>query len=188
MTDKTEKKGVLQRKNRALVMICIAAVIIIIALMIVIIVMMSKEPGHYGEGGSQGNEPDESKRPVLITEDNIEEIANQTEQPEEVPMRYRVTMNSTWEFEDGKSESENAYVENSESNETPVYFDVVRNDTGETIYQSPVIPVGEHLDSVKLDEELEAGNYECTLTYHLIDDDQNTLTTVNMWLMVKIKK
>ena len=190
MTDKTEKKGRSaeeKQKNRALVIICIAAVIIIIALVIVIIMMMSRGPGHYGEGGSQGNEPDERRRPVLITEDNIEEIANQTEQPEEVPMRYRVTMNSTWEFEDGKSESENAYVENSESNETPVYFDVVRNDTGETIYQSPVIPVGEHLDSVTLDEELEAGSYECTLTYHLIDDDQNTLTTVNMWLMVEIK-
>lgn len=76
---------------------------------------------------------------------------------------------------------------NSKDNETAVYFDVVRNDTKETIYQSPVIPVGQDLSNITLDQDLEAGDYECTLTYHLIDDEQNTLTTVNMWLMVKVE-
>jgi len=59
--------------------------------------------------------------------------------------KNQVTMNSTWEFESGDKASSNAYVANSVNNETAVYFDVVRNDTQETIYQSPVIPVGGEL-------------------------------------------
>lgn len=116
----------------------------------------------------------------------MDEILEKDEPDAEVPLSYQVTMNSTWEFENGKAASEDAYVANSENNETAVYFDVIRNDTQEVIYQSPVIPRGEHLDNIVLDKDLDAGDYECTMTYHLIDDDQNTLTTVNMWLMVKV--
>lgn len=172
------------KASKGLVIACIIGVIVIIALVCVIVIMMNAKNG-VGEADNT-----EEKRPVVVTPENAEEVAEQIlnrEKPEGVPLSYQVTMNSTWEFEDGKSESTNAYVANSEDNETPVYFDVVRNDTKETIYQSPVIPLGEELDSIKLNQDLDAGDYECTLTYHLIDDEQNTLTTVNMWLMIQIK-
>lgn len=172
------------KTNRVLIIACIAGAVIIAALICVIAVMMNSK--------NEGNEvaETEEKRPVVVTPENAEEVAEQIlnqKEPEGVPLSYQVTMNSTWEFEDGKSESTNAYVANSKDNETPVYFDVVRNDTQETIYQSPVIPVGKDLDSITLDQDLDAGDYECTLTYHLIDNEQNTLTTVNMWVMIQIK-
>lgn len=128
-------------------------------------------------------------RAVVVHRDNAESIAEQmfSESKSNVPMSYQVTMNSTWVFPDGQSASTNAYVENSDDNKTPVYFDVIRKDTQETIYRSPVIPLGDHLDNIQLDVDLDAGDYECTLVYHLIDDDQNTLTTVNMWLMIRIE-
>ena len=184
-TGNTKENG----KNKLLVAVCIVAVVIIAFLLGVIVSMMGRTGAQQGEENIKGNETENDKRPVLITEDNISEIFSQAEPEEqkEVPLRYQVTMNSTWEFEDGKAVSSNAYVANSTNNETPVYFDVVRNDTEEVIYRSPVIPVGEHLDSVTLDTDLDVGSYECTLTYHLIDDDQNTLTTVNMWLMVNVR-
>ncbi|MCI8854260.1 MAG: hypothetical protein HFI32_12300 [Lachnospiraceae bacterium] len=173
------------KKNKSLMIVCIVAVVIILILVGVIIMMMRAQ-NTVGEA-----EAEKEKRPVVVLPENAEEVAEQIfsddEESEGVPLSYQVTMNSTWEFEDGKSESSNAYVANSKDNETPVYFDVVRNDTQETIYQSPVIPVGQDLSSITLDQDLDAGDYECTLTYHLIDEEQNTLTTVNMWVMVQVK-
>lgn len=177
----TEQK---QKNNKVLIVVRVAAIIIIIALIGVILGMA------HSKNSADPAESTEEKRSVVVVAENAEEMAeqilNQTE-PEGIPTHYQVTMNSTWEFENGKAESRNAYVANSKDNETAVYFDVIRNDTQETIYQSPVIPVGMDLSSITLDQDLDAGNYECTLTYHLIDDDQNTLTTVNMWLMVKVE-
>lgn len=172
-----------EKTNKKWIMMCVLAGVVILGLVCVIVVM-SRSRDTDGE-----REGEAEKRPVVVIEENAEEVAeqilNQTE-PVGIPLSYQVTMNSTWEFEDGKSESKNAYVANSKDNETPVYFDVVRNDTRETIYQSPVIPLGGELSSIKLDQDLNAGDYECTLTYHLIDEEQNTLTTVNIWVMIKI--
>lgn len=182
--DKAKKAGT----SKGLVIVCIVAVVIIAVLIGIIVVMMNSSKSN--ENVTVEDSGENEKRPVLLTEDNIDdmadEILNQSE-PEGVPMSYQVTMNSTWEFEDGETASRNAYVANSENNETPVYFDVIRNDTQEVIYQSPVIPLGMDLDDIVLDVDLDAGNYECTLVYHLLDEDQNTLTTVNMWLMVKVE-
>lgn len=181
-TQDNHKKG---GANKSLIIICIVAAVIIIALVGVIVFLMNSKSDTVVEDSEQ-----KEKRSVLITEDNIDEMAEQIldqSEPEGVPMNYQVTMNSTWEFEDGQSASRNAYVANSENNETPVYFDVIRNDTQEVIYQSPVIPLGMDLDDIVLDVDLDAGNYECTMVYHLIDDEQNTLTTVNMWLMIKVE-
>lgn len=178
MSDKAEKQG--KKVNKGFIAVIIVALAVIAALVGVIIYLMR----------SENTDEAEEKRPVVVTEENAEQMAEEIlnrEEPQEVPMSYQVTMNSTWEFESGDKASSNAYVANSADNETAVYFDVVRNDTQETIYQSPVIPVGGELNSVKLDTKLGAGDYECTLTYHLIDEDQNTLTTVNMWLMVKVE-
>lgn len=173
------------KTNKGLIAVCAAAVVIIIALIGVIVMLMGSR------NAEDGTEAAKETRPVVVLPENAEEVAeqilNQETVPEGVPLSYQVTMNSTWEFEDGASASRNAYVANSKDNETPVYFDVVRNDTQETIYQSPVIPVGQDLSSITLDQDLDAGDYECTLTYHLIDEEQNTLTTVNMWVMVRVE-
>lgn len=182
------KKG--SGTNKGLIIICVVAVVVILALVGVIVVLMNSKSNDSNDNIATEGPVEQEKRSVLITEDNIDEMAEQIlndSVPEGVPLSYQVTMSTTWDFEDGQSASENAYVANSENNETPVYFDVIRNDTQEVIYESPVIPLGMDLDDIVLDVDLDAGDYECTLVYHLIDDDQNTLTTVNMWLMVSVK-
>lgn len=182
--DKENRAGA----NKGLIIICIVAVVIIVALIGVIVALMNSSKS--GENIASEEPPAGEKRSILITEDNIDEMADQIldeSEREGVPLSYQVTMNSTWKFEDGQSASSNAYVANSVNNETPVYFDVIRNDTQEVIYQSPVIPLGEELDDIVLDVDLDAGDYECTLIYYLIDDEQNVLTTVNMWLMVSVE-
>lgn len=171
-----------EKANKILLIVGIVAVSIILVLIGIILMMM------HARNTAETDTPAE-KRPVVVLPENAEEVAEQILKQEDtgdVPLQYQVTMNSTWEFEDGQSESDNAYVANSKDNETAVYFDVIRNDTQETIYQSPVIPAGQDIRNIRLDQDLDEGEYECTLTYHLIDDEQNTLTTVSMWVLIQI--
>ena len=112
-------------------------------------------------------------------------------QDEEEPKRRNVvvnevTMNSTWNFPSGDAPSENAYVENATTNTNPVYFDVVREDTGETIYESPILPVGSHLEKFELGTVLEAGTYDCLMTYHLLDEEEQEISTLQITVQIVI--
>ncbi len=171
------------KRNTGLIIVIIIAVIIIAALVGVIVVIL-------GKNNAESKDTVE-KRSVVITEDNIDQIADEIAKEEvdpSVPLSYTATMTTTWNFDNGDAVSEDAYVKNSTDNTTAVYFDLIRNDTNEVILSSPVIPLGEELRGIKLDKHLDAGSYECTLIYYLIDDDQNVLTTLNMWVMVNIKE
>ena len=127
---------------------------------------------------------DKPKRDVVVNEDNVDKIVSQLERPGDGV--YQVTMNSTWHFDDGTASSDNAYVENAEVNENPVYFDLTRSDTNEKIYESPIIPVGSHLDKITLDSELEAGTYECVMTYYLVNEDEDIISTVRVSVNIVI--
>ena len=130
-------------------------------------------------------EDEPEKRPVLVNEQNAEQIAEALIEEERVPVgSYEVVMNSTWRFPDGSAPSENAYVENVPENTNDVYFDVQLADTGETIYESPVIPRGTHLNQITLNRDLDAGSYDCLLIYHLIDEEQRTLRTLRMAITI----
>lgn len=101
---------------------------------------------------------------------------------------YDVCMNSNWVFSDARSASENAYVENITTNTNTVNFIVKRDDTGDTIYESPYIPVGSSLEKIKLnDESLSKGTYPCTLTYHLVDEQHIDISTLNISISVVIE-
>jgi hypothetical protein len=134
-------------------------------------------------------EPRGPQRATLVEEGNAEEVLE--EMLEEVtpsgPTYYEVEMNMEWHFPDGASPSTDAHVANNEDNTTPVYFDVTLRDTGETIYESPVIPLGGVLENFSLDTALEKGTYPCVCTYHLIDDQQRTLSTLNMGMTVIVE-
>lgn len=172
-TDINENKG--KKGGKPLLIVC--ALIIIVLLTVIIVVLLGKQ-----------KTDDKPKRNVVVNEDNAEDVAEDLFNHETVkPGTYEVRMNSTWNFKDGISASENAYVENVPANTNDVYFDVELSDTEETIYESPVIPRGSHLEAITLDEELEAGTYDCVLTYHLIDEDQNTVSTLRMGLTVVVE-
>ena len=69
-------------------------------------------------------------------------------------------------------------------NTNPVYLDVfLAEDETEPVYSSPIIPVGSYLEKISLDQPLEAGEYDCVAVYHLVDDEQNTIST----LRIKVK-
>lgn len=125
------------------------------------------------------------KRNVVVNKDNVEEVLEQLEDPVP-PGSYEVKMNSTWNFASGDAPSDNAYVENVEANTNSVYFDVTRADTEETIFESPILPVGSYLDNITLDSNLPAGTYDCLVTYHLLDENDESISTVKLTLTINI--
>ena len=134
-------------------------------------------------------DPEEALDRGVITEDNVDEIIEQMSNAEPAEIGYyTVTMNTEWHFANGKEASYDAYVENSTKNETPVYFDLfLAEDESEPIYMSPVIPLGKSLDKIKLEKNLDPGTYDCVMVYHLVDDDQNTLSTLRVSVTVIVE-
>lgn len=126
-------------------------------------------------------------RPTVLTAENLDLFQAQHNQPTQDGY-YRTKMNVEWVFDTWDSPSENAYVANSGSNTRTVYFDVILNDTQQTVYSSPYIPVGRELTDFALDEPLAAGIYGATVVYHLVDDDNAELTTVSVSVTLYIQK
>lgn len=136
----------------------------------------------------RGKEDETPQRNVVVNEENAESIASEMMAQEKTPIgSYEVTMNATWNFKNGTATSDNAFVKNAESNTNSVYFDVVRSDTEDTIYASPILPVGTYLENIALDEELPAGTYDCVCTYHLLDEESNPVGRVNVSLQIVIQ-
>lgn len=151
-------------KKTVIVILCL---LLLILLAVIIYLLWPKE---------------EEKRNRVVTSENVGEILEDIEEePEPVPAAtYTVKMNSEWKFENGTAASSNAYVENSEHNEFDVYFDVLLGEEEEVIYQSPILPVGEHVDNITLTKDLDAGVYDAVVVYHLVDENQETLSTVRV--------
>ncbi len=129
------------------------------------------------------------KREVVVNEDNVDKVVAQMDEMKVTPPgSYVVSMNYTWHFANGTATSTDAYVENATENTNSVYFDVTLADTEETIYESPIISVGSHLDKVALDKDLEAGTYDCVATYNLLDKDDESISTVRVKLTIVVAK
>ena len=156
--------------------IVLASCIFIILILIGVIVVLLLDKG----------EP-KKKRDVVVTEKNAEKIVEEMAEEPKVPMgSYQVTMNPTWKFDNSAVASSNAYVENAETNTNSVYFDVIRSDTEEVIYESPIIPVGSHLDEIVLDADLAAGTYDAVVVYHILDENDESMSTVRVGITIVI--
>ena len=81
-----------------------------------------------------------------------------------------ISMNTVPVFADGTSEG-NLMIVNEEVNRYPQVVEIVRNDTGETVYASGAIPVGSKIEAAKLRKELPAGKYDCTALFYNVDPD-----------------
>lgn len=99
--------------------------------------------------------------------------------PEEIEARLNekvaegminISANTAPIFEDGSSEG-NLMLVNESINNYPQKVQIVRNDTGEQIYESGAIAVGSKIERAKLDVVLPAGTYECTAYFHNLDSE-----------------
>ena len=81
-----------------------------------------------------------------------------------------ISMNTAPYFENGSADG-NLMIVNESVNNYPQKVQIVRNDTGEQIYESGAIAVGSKIERAKLDAELTAGTYECTAYFHNLDPE-----------------
>ena len=103
--------------------------------------------------------------------------------PEEIEARLNekvaegminISANTAPIFEDGSSEG-NLMLVNESINNYPQKVQIVRNDTGEQIYESDAIAVGSKIERAKLDVVLPAGTYECTAYFHNLDPESGAI-------------
>jgi hypothetical protein len=162
----------------------IIAVLVLFAVLIGVIIFLVVKLGTQNKAVVE--EPEEKKGVILP--ENVDEVMDEwLEEPDVyVPQNFTVVQNSVWTFDDGNSASADAYVENDTDNETAFYFDVVVDSTGELVYSSPILELGAKIEGFKLDKPLDAGDYNCTMTYHLVDEDQKELTTVTVGVTIKV--
>lgn len=174
MSENTNSKG-----NNALKIAIVVGIVVIVALLGVIIFLLV---------GRDKNESE--KRNVVVNQDNVEQVVEEMAQAPTVETGYyEASMNTTWTFATGSDVSEDAYVANVEGNTNDVYFDVVlAEDENQVIYKSPVLPIGSELQDIALDTPLDAGTYNCICIYHLIDDEQNTISTVRVGITIVVNQ
>lgn len=167
--------------RRSLIIGIFAILVVLIGVIVFLVIKLTTQNQAAVE------EPKEKKSVVLP--ENVDEIMNEwLEEPDVyVPQNFTVVQNSVWTFDDGNSASADAYVENDTDNETAFYFDVVVDSTGELVYSSPILELGAKIEGFKLDKPLDAGDYNCTMTYHLVDEDQKELTTVTVGVTIIVQ-
>ena len=81
-----------------------------------------------------------------------------------------ISMNTAPYFENGTADG-NLVIVNESINNYPQKVQIIRNDTGEQIYESGAIAVGSKIERAKLDVVLPAGTYECTAYFHNLDPE-----------------
>ncbi len=177
-----------KEKKKGIGILIFFMIFIIVALIATVVILFQKNKEIVATTTTTITEGSPSeKRNVVVNKDNIEEIIAQiAEEDRTPPGNYEVTMSTTWDFADGSAISGNAYVENVEVNTNDVYFDVTLAGTGETIYKSPVIPVGSYLKDIALDAPLGKGSYDSIITYSLLDQEQNVLSTVSVGFVINV--
>ena len=157
----------------------IAGICVIIVLLTVIIVLLVR-----------GKEEEAPRRNVVVTQDNVDEVLDDLVFQDYVePGYYSVSMTTTWHFSTGDAVSEDAYVANVVENTNDIYFDVfLAEDESQAILESPILPRGSELEEIALDTVLPAGTYDCVMVYHLIDEEQDTVSTLRVGFVIIVEQ
>ena len=136
------------------------------------------------------NNADKNRTNRVVKVVNVEEIQEQLSPEDYVPTgAYKVNMNTNWVFPDGNSPSSNAYISNDAENLNTVYFTITpASDPDMILYTSPMLTPGSKLNDITLDKPLSVGIYQAILTYHLVDDDEQEISTVAVNLTISVDK
>ena len=168
--------GDTEKKNNTKKVIVISGVVIVcIGAIIVLLLLLGKTP--------------DDEFNTVVTKENVQDAIRQLNEKDVVPIgSYEVVMNTDWVFPDGSSPSTNAYVENCINNQSTVFFTIEHaGGDGTVIYTSPYLKVGDHIEDIKLDNDLAAGTYDTVLTYHLVDDEYQEISHVSVSVTITVQ-
>jgi hypothetical protein len=174
-----EPKGSGSKKTMRVAIISLVAVLIVAGGVLVYVLTRDNTPDEpRGPDGGRG---------FVLTPANADQF--NAERGDRLPdSHFRVVMNNDWHFDTWNSPSENAYVENSSDNSRTVYIDVILRDSGELVYSSPYIPLGNSLFGFALDRPVPAGEHQATVIYRLVDDDFAEVTTLSVTVRLVISQ
>lgn len=177
---KTEKDSQGSEKNNSNKTMIIVMGVVIALMAVAIAALAMRKPAE---------EEQEPMRNVVVTPENLDEVIEQiNERDFTMPGYYTVNMATEWHFPKGNDISYDARVDNLAENTNNVYFDVfLASDETTPIYQSPVIPVGSFLELIALDVPLDMGTYDCVMVYHLVDDEQKTISTLRVAFTIVVE-
>ena len=156
-------------KSRTLVILAVVGLAAALTLGIFTAVRMLRKPPASKDDPKTG----------IVYDDSAVEGGWDNLSPEEIEARLNekvaegminISANTAPIFEDGASEG-NLMLVNESINNYPQMVQIVRNDTGEQIYESGAIAVGSKIERAKLDVVLPAGTYECTAYFHNLDPE-----------------
>lgn len=82
-----------------------------------------------------------------------------------------VKMTGEWTFNSACTSS-NAYLANSDKNSYPLRFQVTMADTGETILETPDVPVGSCIQNFGLPNKLDKGTYDIVVAHQAVKDGE----------------
>ena len=156
-------------KSRTLVILAVVGLAAVLTVGIFTAVRMIHKPAASKDDPKTGIVYDDSA--IEGGWDNLspEEIAEKLNEKVAEGM-INISANTAPIFEDGSSEG-NLMLVNESINNYPQKVQIVRNDTGEQIYESGAIAVGSKIERAKLDVVLPAGTYECTAYFHNLDPE-----------------
>lgn len=180
----SSQKDTAGKSRRNIIIIVIAFVILIAALIACIVLLLAKQKEEPApESPARSNVLDRG----IVDEDNAGDIMDEMSEKVEKGM-FECKMTTAWTFDDGKSESPNAYVANVENNLYTLYFDVYEETTNELLYSSPMLPVGTELKNFKLDKELPAGEYDAVVMYTMVDENLEEVSNVGFKVTITVSK
>ena len=157
-------------KSRTIVIVCVAALALLVSLGVYGIVRLMHKPAAADASAQVGG---------LVYDSSAVEGGWENLNPEEIEAALNekvaegminISMNTAPYFEDGASEG-NVMIVNESINNYPQKVQIVRNDTGEQLYESGTIAVGSKIERAKLDVVLPAGTYECTAYFHNLNPE-----------------
>ena len=156
-------------KSRTLVILAVVGLAAALTLGIFTAVRMFHKPAQSKDDPKTGIVYDDSA--IEGGWDNLspEEIAEKLNEKVAEGM-INISMNTAPYFEDSTAEG-NLMIVNESINNYPQKVQIIRNDTGEQIYESGAIAVGSKIEHAKLDAALPAGTYECTAYFHNLNPE-----------------
>lgn len=169
---KSNKESASNNKNGSKIVIIILLILILVAAGVIIYLLTRP-----------ANNPDVPNRATVITEDNVSDVLDDMNSTVEDGY-YEASQTIEWNFNGTKSSD--AYVANKTTNTRTVYFDLRLQRDGEIVYSSPYIPVGSELKGIELDHTVESGTYDGVVTYHLVDDNEQEISSVNVGILVNV--
>jgi len=172
--------GIKNRKSKTTVVILLMVFLVVIATLASVVYFINKKDDNPSPSSTPNG------RGTVVTLDNRDEILADLNNKVGNGF-YEIMMNVEWSFKNASTPSEDAYVANPTTNSNTVYFDVVIDSTGQTVYESPMIPVGYALQDITLKSDLAAGTYPCTLTYHLVDENSKDVSTLAVGVTLNIE-